>query len=545
MNRREFVQALGAASLCGMGSALAAGRDPEFESLYRLPSRGPCATLFHITDTHAQLLPVHYREPSVNLGVGAEIGKPPHLTGDALLSHYGIARDSRQCYAFSDVDFEALARRYGRMGGYAQLATVLRYLRAQRPSSLLLDGGDTWQGSATALWTRAQDMVDASLALGVDAMTGHWEFTYGADRVQQLIHGPMKDRLAFLAQNVFTRDFGDRVFPPYMLRELNGILVAIIGQAYPYTPVANPKHFIPDWTFGIREDSLRSVITEVRGKGARAVVLLSHNGIDVDLKLAGRVGGLDAILGGHTHDALPQPILVSNGEGETLVTNAGSNGKFIGVLDLIPDGKRIRPEYRLMPIFASLVEPDPQMKALIERVRAPYEARLREPLAIADRLLYRRGNFTGTFDELILAALVTETGCDIALSPGFRWGTSVLPGDTITYEDVMAQTAITYPQVQMRELTGVEIKDMLEDVADNLFNPDPYYRQGGDMVRVGGLKFSCDPHEQKGRRIDRLTLRDESLSPERKYRVTNWAPVNEVVKGEPASALVVTQLQRR
>ncbi len=543
MDRRDFLRALGAASACGMVPALAAGREPTFDALYRLPERGRCATIFHITDTHAQLLPVYYREPSLNVGVGAESGKPPHLTGDALLAHYGIEPGSRDCYAYSHVEFERLARRYGKMGGFAQLATLLKSLRAQRPGSMLVDGGDTWQGSATSLWTRGQDMVDAAVELGVDAMTGHWEFTYGTERVRELTASALHGKIEFLAQNVFTRDFGDRVFKPYVLREINGIVVAMIGQAYPYTPIANPQHLIPDWTFGIREESLQSLIAEVRANGAHAVVLLSHNGIDVDLKLARRISGLDAILGGHTHDALPSPIVVANSGGSTLVTNAGSNGKFLGVLDIMPNAARVRCEYRLLPVFSDLIAADPALSTLIDRVRAPYVKTLHEPLAVADRLLYRRGNFAGTFDELILAALAKETGCDIALSPGFRWGTCLLPGDPITVEDVMAQTAVTYPQVVVRDMTGAAIKETLEDVADNLFNPDPYYRQGGDMVRVGGLAFSCDPRERKDRRISRLRLGGTPLSAERKYRVANWAPVYEVERGEPVSELIMRHLR--
>jgi sulfur-oxidizing protein SoxB len=440
----------------------------------------------------------------------------------------------------------AAAHRFGRVGGFAHLATLLRRLRADRPGALLLDGGDTWQGSATSLWTRGEDMARACLELGVDVMTGHWEFTHGAARVQELLGGLLKDRIAFVAQNVRTADFGDEVFPPWVMREVRGVPVAVIGQAFPYTPVANPRHLVPDWSFGIREQSVQESIDSARAAGAAVVVLLSHNGMDVDLKLAGRVSGLDAILGGHTHDAVPVAVEVANAGGVTVVTNGGSNGKFVGVLDLDVRGGRVRAYcYRLLPVFADLLPADPAMQALIDRVRAPYAARLAEPLAVTEGLLYRRGNFGGSFDQLILDALMAVRDAPIAFSPGFRWGTTLLPGDTITREDVMAQTAITYPQTTVTTMSGDTIKAVLEDVADNLFHPDPYYRQGGDMVRVGGLSFACAPGADRGDRIRDLRLGDEALAPGRRYKVAGWAPVSEGVSGPPVWEVVETYLRAR
>ncbi|MCO5400755.1 thiosulfohydrolase SoxB [Ralstonia soli] len=522
MNRREFVQALAIAAAAGLRLT-----DAHADTVvYNVPHFGN-VHLLHFTDCHAQLLPIEYREPSVNLGVGQWAGQPPHLVGNALLKRYGIAPGSRTAHAFTSLDFTEAARRYGRMGGFAHLATLIKHLRATRPNALLLDGGDTWQGSATALWTNGQDMVDAALTLGVDVMTPHWEMTYGADRVRHVVDHDFKNKVAFVAQNIQTADFGDPVFDPYVLRELNGVPVAIIGQAFPYTPVAHPADFTPDWTFGIQEERLQKMIDEARGKGAKVVVLLSHNGMDVDLKLASRVRGLDAILGGHTHDAVPAPIKVSNPGGVTLVTNAGANGKFVGVLDLDVRGGTVRDiRYTLLPVFADLLPPDPTMMALIERVRAPYKDKLGETLATNRGLLYRRGNFNGTFDQLIVDGLMQAQGAEIALSPGFRWGTTLLPGEAVTMEALMAQTAITYPATTLTEMTGATIKTVLEDVADNLFNPDPYYQQGGDMVRTGGLRYTIDPLKPMGQRITDMRLGDKPLDADRRYKVAGWAAVS-------------------
>ncbi|MBY4899012.1 thiosulfohydrolase SoxB [Cupriavidus sp. AU9028] len=528
MNRREFLQVLAVAGAAGMAfpqreaaAAKAAGR------LYDVPRFGN-VHLLHFTDCHAQLLPVRFREPSVNLGIGPYAGKPPHLVGDALLRHYGIARGSAEAHAFTYLDFDAAARRYGRVGGFAHLATLVKRLKADRPGALLLDGGDTWQGSATALWTKGQDMVDAALALGVDVMTPHWEMTLGAERVREIVERDFKGKVAFLAQNVRTRDFEDPVFEPYILREMNGVPVAIIGQAFPYTPIANPAYFVPDWTFGIQEENLQRLIDEARGKGAQAVVLLSHNGMDVDLKLASRVRGLDAILGGHTHDGVPAPVQVSNAGGTTLVTNAGSNGKFLGVLDFdVRNGKVVDFRYRLLPVFSDFLPPDPEMLALIGKVRAPYERQLGEVLAINRELLYRRGNFNGTFDQLILDALMDVQDAEIAFSPGFRWGTTLLPGEGITMERLMDQTAITYPYTTVTPMRGDMLKTVLEDVADNLFNPDPYYQQGGDMVRVGGLQYTIAPNAPMGQRIGAMTLNGRAIEAGKTYKVAGWAPVSE------------------
>ena len=535
--RRDFLQVLGAASAAGLNLSQHAEADAATaqRGLYDLPPFGN-VSLLHMTDCHAQLLPNQFREPSVNIGVAAMQGRLPHLTGDALLKACGLRPGSAQAHAFTFIDFEKAARRYGRIGGFAHLATLVKQLKASRPGALLLDGGDTWQGSATSLWTGAQDMVDAAKLLGVNLMTGHWEFTYGMQRVKEIVDGDFEGQIEFIAQNIKTQDFGDPVFKPWVMREIKGVPVAIVGQAFPYTPIANPRYLMADWRFGIQEETLQQAVDEARAKGAQVVALLSHNGMDVDLKLAGRVRGIDAIFGGHTHDGVPLAIEVSNPGGKTLVTNAGSNGKFLGVMDFdVRGGKVADYRYRLLPVFANQIAPDPAMAALISRVRAPFEKRLAEKLAVTDGLLYRRGNFNGSWDQLLCDALMAVQGAEIAFSPGFRWGTTLLPGDAITRELMMDQLAITYPQATVSEMSGETIKTILEDVADNLFNPDPYYQQGGDMVRVGGLAYTCAPAAKMGQRISSLTLAGKPLEASQKYKVAGWAPVAEEARNAPGS----------
>ena len=532
MSRREFLHVLAAAAAAGL--PLDARPQPSGETFYDLPPFGNIS-LLHFTDCHAQLLPASFREPSVNLGVGAGANRPPHLVGEALLKQYGIKPGSRDAHAFTYLDFARAAQRYGKLGGFAHLATLVKKLRAERGASLLLDGGDTWQGSATSLWTRGQDMIEAQKLLGVDVTTGHWEFTYGAARVKEVVDKDFAGRIEFLAQNIETNDFGDPVFKAYTIRSLRGVPVAVIGQAFPYTPIAHPRRFVADWKFGIEERRLQNTVDEARGKGAQVVALLSHNGMDVDLKLARRVAGVDVILGGHTHDGVPAPVVVSHANGKTLVTNAGSNGKFLAVLDLDVRGGRISGHrYRLLPVFANLLPADREMAQLIDAQRAPYAGKLSEKLAMTEALLYRRGNFNGSFDQLILDALMEVKDAEIALSPGFRWGTTLLPGEAITLEQVMNQTAITYPQSAVAEMTGTAIKSILEDVCDNLFHPDPYYRQGGDMVRVGGMSYSCSPRAKMGARIGDMRIGGQPIEARKSYRVAGWAPVAEGSMGERA-----------
>jgi S-sulfosulfanyl-L-cysteine sulfohydrolase len=546
--RRDFLQLLAAASAAGMaldGGRVLAAEPAAAERLYEQPAFGNVSVL-HFTDCHAQLLPLHFREPHVNIGVGPAAGKPPHLVGERLLKAFDIPRGSARAHAFTNLDFEEAAKTYGKVGGFAHLATLIKRLRATRPNALLLDGGDTWQGSATALWTKGQDMIDAGKLLGVDIMTGHWEFTYGAKRVQEVVEKDYQSRIAFLAQNVKTTDFGDPVFPSYDLRTIKGVPVAVIGQAFPYTPIANPRYFVPDWTFGIQDENLQNVVDEVRAKGAQVVVLLSHNGMDVDLKLASRVSGIDAILGGHTHDGVPEPSVVQNRGGKTLVTNAGSHGKFLAVLDLdVRDGKVQDFRYRLLPVFANLLPADREMQAHIDRVRAPFLLKLTETLAVTEGLLYRRGNFNGSWDQLVIDALMAVKGAEIAFSPGFRWGSTLLPGQPITRESMMDQLAITYPTTTLTEMSGETIKVVLEDVCDNLFNPDPYYQQGGDMVRVGGLEYTCTPNEKAGARISAMRLNGKPIEAAKTYKVAGWAPVAEGAKGEPIWDVVETYLRDR
>ena len=546
MSRREFLHTLAVAAAAGFPFADNACAAAAISGFYDLHRFGNNVTLMHFTDCHAQLLPSYFREPSVNLGIGDMTGRPPHLVGNALLKHYRISPKSRLAHAYTHLDYAHAARTFGKIGGFAHLATLVKKVRAQRPGALLLDGGDTWQGSATALWTKGEDMVQAAKLLGVDLMTGHWEFTLGAERVRQLVDQQLKGSIEFLAQNVKTADFGDPVFPAWVMREINSVPVAIIGQAFPYTPIANPRYLVPDWTFGIQEETLQKTVDEARAKGAHAVVLLSHNGMDVDLKLAGRVSGIDVILGGHTHDAVPDPMPVKNRGGVTLVTNAGCNGKFLAVLDLDVRGKRVAGyQYRLLPVFANLLEPDPEMAQLIRKVRAPYETQLAEQLAVSEGLLYRRGNFNGTFDQVILDALLEAKGAEIAFSPGFRWGTTILPNEPITLEDVMNQTAITYPYTTLTAMTGETIKGVLEDICDNLFNPDPYKQQGGDMARIGGMTYTCNPAATKDRRISDMMLGGKRIEAGKKYQVASWAPVAEGASGQPVWEIVTAYLRNK
>ncbi|MHB8255509.1 MAG: thiosulfohydrolase SoxB [Acidiferrobacter sp.] len=535
LSRREFLQMLAIAGAAGAGltdcqmNRLHSGQDTTAAAshLYDMPVYGN-VSLLHMTDCHAQLLPVYFREPNINIGVGHAWGRPPHLVGDHYLKHFGVPFASRRANAFTYLDFTEASRRFGKIGGFAHLASLLKTVRGERAGrNLLLDGGDTWQGSATSLWTQGRDMIGAQKLLGVDAMTAHWEFTYGAKRVKEAVDTELKGHIEFLAQNINDSTWGSLVFSPYMMREVNGVPVAVIGQAFPYTPIANPAYMVPDWEFGIDQTHMQKTVDEVRAKGAHVVAVLSHNGMDVDLKMAREVHGIDVILGGHTHDAEAEPTPVRNSGGTTLVFNSGSNTKFLLVLDLDVRGGRVRGyKSRLMPVFADLLPADQEMASYIDKVRAPYKAKLAEKLAVSDGLLFRRGNFNGTFDQLIIDAQLAVSGAQLALSPGFRWGTSLLPGEPITMEDVMNQTAITYPETTISTYTGKQLKGMLEQIADNLFNKDPYYQQGGDMVRVGGFTYTMAPTRNIGHRISDLRLLNgKPIEANKNYTVSGWADV--------------------
>jgi sulfur-oxidizing protein SoxB len=517
----------------GFTRAMAQQRLTEVE-LLKFDALGN-VTLLHVADIHGQLLPVYFREPSINLGVGAARGQPPHLTGSDFLKRFGIPAKSAAAYALTSEDFSALAKTYGRIGGLDRLATVIKRVRAERGDKvLLLDGGDTWQGSLGANASRGQDMVDCMALLKPDAMTGHWEFTYGEARVQELIKGL---GFPFLALNVRDTEWNEPVFEPMKMFERGGVKIAVLGQAFPYTPVANPRWLMPKWTFGIREEDVRANVEKARKGGAQLVVLLSHNGFDVDRKLAARVQGIDVILTGHTHDAIPEAIKVGN----TLLIASGSHGKFVSRLDLdVQNGAVKGFRYKLIPLFADAIKPDTEMTAAITKARAPYAKELSRVVGQTDSLLYRRGNFNGTFDDVICAALLTERDAEIALSPGFRWGTSVLPGQPITVEDIHNATAITYPQVYRMSMSGERLKEVLEDVADNLFNPDPYYQQGGDMVRCGGLGYAIDVGKPIGQRISAMTQlkSGKPIEPKKEYAVAGWASVNEGTQGPPVWELV-------
>lgn len=542
-NRREFTAAgLAAAGLLGSGAlGQLAGQQAITENhLLDFPTFGN-VTLLHLTDIHAQLNPIYFREPSINLGVGDAAGKPPHVTGADFLKLYNIKPGSSDAYALTSEGYEALAKSYGRMGGLDRIATVVRRIRAEREGKvLLLDGGDTWQGSYTASHTNGGDMVAVMNALNTDAMTGHWEFTLGAERVKEIVANLP---FAFLGGNIFDNEWGERAFPATKMFERGGVKIAVIGQAFPYTPIANPRWMFPNWTFGIREDEILKNVKAARAAGAGLVVLLSHNGFDVDRKVATQVPGIDVILTGHTHDALPEPVLI----GKTLLIASGSNGKFLSRLDLdVQNGQVKGYRYRLIPIFSDVIKPDKEMSGLIAKFRAPHEKELARKLGRTESLLYRRGNFNGTFDDLICEALLSERDAEIALSPGFRWGTTLLPGQDITVEDLHAACAMSYPAAYRVEMTGKTLKDVLEDVADNLFNKDPYYQQGGDMVRLGGLGYTIDVNAHMGSRISDMTLlkNGQPINPNTTYKVAGWASVNPGTKGPPIWDVVEAYLKK-
>ena len=545
LTRRDFVQLAAAAaamgtSVGGFSRALAQQKLSQ-DDLLRFEPMGQ-VTLLHFTDIHAQLLPVHFREPEINLGVGEAKGLPPHLTGMQFLERFGLKPGTAEAYALTYLEFAALAKTYGKIGGLDRMATLVKAIRAARPGRvLLLDGGDTWQGSYTSNLSKGADMVEAMNALGVEAMSAHWEFTYGAERVKELV---AKLKFPFLAGNVRDTEWNEDVFKSTQVFERGGVKIAVIGQAFPYTPVANPRYMIPKWSFGIQEERVAKHVADARAGGADLVVLLSHNGFDVDRKMAGRVQGIDVILSGHTHDAVPAAIKI----GKTLLIASGSHGKFLSRLDLDVKEKRVAGyRYRLIPLFADAIKPDPEMAALIAKIRAPHEAALKKVLGKTDSLLYRRGNFNGTFDDLICQALLAERDAEVALSPGFRWGVSILPGADITAEDVYTQTAITYPNAYRTEMAGAFLKEVLEDVADNLFNPDPYYQQGGDMVRAGGLAYQIDIHQPIGRRISNMTLlrTGKAIEPDKKYAVSGWASVNEGTQGPPVWDVVMRHVEKQ
>ena len=547
ISRRDFLQVSMAASALlgssGFGSwaRLAAQQALSQDQLLEFDTFGNLS-LIHVTDIHAQLKPIYFREPEINLGVGAAKGQVPHVTGAEFRALYGIEDGSAAAYALSHEDFAALAKGYGRVGGLDRVATVINAIRADRPDALLLDGGDTWHGSYTCHHTEGQDMVNVMNALKPDAMTFHWEFTLGSSRVNQIVEGLP---FAALGQNIFDAEWDEpaELFKPYKFFERGGVKVAVLGQAFPYMPIANPRWMFPEYSFGIREENMQAMVDEVRGQGAECVVLLSHNGFDVDKKMAGRVSGIDVILSGHTHDALPEPVQV----GQTFIIASGSNGKFVSRIDLdVRDGRMMGLRHKLIPIFADVIAPDPAVAKLIAAERAPYEDKLKEVIGTTDALLYRRGNFNGTWDDLICDALISEREADIAMSPGVRWGPSLLPGDEITREDIWNVCSMSYGKAYRSEMTGEFIHVILEDVADNLFNPDPYYQQGGDMVRVGGLGYRIDIGKPQGERISDLTLlkTGEAIDPAKSYVVAGWASVNEGTEGPQIWDVIESHIAR-
>lgn len=537
LTRREFLyMAALAAGTAGLPpAALAKGLTQE--NLLKFDAKGNI-TILHTTDIHAQLVPMYYREPDVNIGVGDNKGKPPHLTGRDLLKYYGYKPNTLEAYSYTNDNFTELAKKYGKVGGVTHIASMIKRIRSERHGKVLyIDGGDTLQGSATALWSRGEDMVRIINQLGCEVMTGHWEFTYPEERVLELIK---MMKFPFVAQNVNEATWGDPIFKPYEIKTVNGLAVAVIGQAFPYTPIANPRRFIPNWSFGIKDENMQKTVDEVRSKNVDLVIVLSHNGCDVDKKMASRVKGIDVIFGGHTHDGIPKPIEV----GKTLVINTGCYGKFLSRMDIeVKNKKMVGYSFRLIPVMSAMIESDPEMSKLVEDIRAPHKAKLDEVLGHTETVLYRRGNLDGTFDDLICEALIEHYDADFALSPGFRWGRTILPGP-ITADDVYSQTALTYPNTYKIKIKGSDLKDLMEDIGDNIFNPDPYKQQGGDMVRTAGMSFTIKVNEKIGNRIQNMKIRGKDVHPDKEYSMTGWASMQEQ-PGPPVYDIVINYIKKK
>ena len=537
LTRREFLYM---AALAAGTTALPAGafaKNLNQENLFKFDAKGNI-TILHTTDIHAQLIPMYYREPDVNIGVGDNKGQPPHLTGRDLLNYYGYKPNTLEAYSYTNDNFTELAKKYGKVGGVSHIASMIKRVKAERHGKVLyIDGGDTLQGSATALWSRGEDMVRVFNQLGCELMTGHWEFTYPEERVLELIK---MMNFPFVAQNVNEATWGDPIFKPYEIKTVNGLAVAVIGQAFPYTPIANPRRFIPNWSFGIKDENMQKVVDEVRAKKVDLVIVLSHNGCDVDKKMASRVKGIDVIFGGHTHDGIPKPIVV----GKTLVINTGCYGKFISRMDIeVKNKKMVDYSFRLIPVMSGMIEPDPEMSKLVDDIRGPHKAKLDEVLGHTETVLYRRGNLDGTFDDLICEALIDHYDADFAFSPGFRWGRTILPGP-ITADDVYSQTALTYPNTYKTKIKGSDLKDIMEDIGDNIFNPDPYKQQGGDMVRTAGMSFTIKVNEKIGNRIQNLKIRGKDVHPDKEYTMTAWASVQEQ-PGPPVYDIVINYIKKK
>jgi sulfur-oxidizing protein SoxB len=584
LTRRDFIKVLGAGSAAGLISGCGDDNPSKLASQdnrYEVAKTGN-ARILHITDTHGNLLPNYFREPNVNLGFGPTYGQLPHVVGNKLLHQIGVKPGTAEAYAFTYNNFEELAHKYGKTGGFGQIKTVLESLRDSAggvQNTLTLDGGDTWQGSGTSLWTRGADMVEACNMLGVDVMVGHWEFTYKEAETLKNIGFFKGD---FLGQNVRIMEdalMGDDYitmtekfdgnglyneddalpFKPYVIKNVGGHRIAVIGQAFPRTSNANPqKYFFPDWSFGLREDEMSELVTDIRAnEKPDAVIVISHNGMDVDIKMASRVVGIDAIFGGHTHDGMPKPIEVKNAGGITVVTNAGCSGKYIGVMDLdIKGHKMVGYNYKMLPILTDFIKPDATMVSFINKMRntkydknvvearsstmsnnpsrvgKTYDEILTEKLCSTNQTLYRRGNFMGTWDQVLVNSLRAEHDADFAMSAGVRWGTSVPAGDDVTMEDLMTNTSMTYGETYVSELKGAQLKEILEGIAENLFVQDPYLQSGGDMVRMGGMDYTIDPAAALGERIS--AMKDDSgapIEPNKTYKVSGWAQVGSVGNG--------------
>ncbi len=537
LTRREFLyMAALAAGTAGLPPA-ALAKSLTQENLLKFDAKGNI-TILHTTDIHAQIVPMYYREPDVNIGVGDNKGQPPHLTGKDLLKYYGYKPDTLEAYSYTNDNFAELAKKYGKVGGVSHIASMIKRIKAERHGKVLyIDGGDTLQGSATALWSRGEDMVRIFNLLGCEAMTGHWEFTYPEERVLELIK---MMKFPFIAQNVNEATWGDPIFKPYEIKTVNGISIAVIGQAFPYTPIANPRRFIPNWSFGIKDENMQKIVDEVRSKNVDLVIVLSHNGCDVDKKMASRVKGIDVIFGGHTHDGIPKPIVV----GKTLVVNTGCYGKFVSRMDIeVKNKKMVDYSFRLIPVMSGMIEPDHEMSKLVDDIRVPHKAKLDEVLGHTETVLYRRGNLDGTFDDLICEALIDHYDADFAFSPGFRWGRTVLPGP-ITAEDVYSQTALTYPNTYKTKIKGSDLKDIMEDIGDNIFNPDPYKQQGGDMVRTTGMSFTIKVNEKIGNRIQNLKIRGKDVHPDKEYTMSGWASMQEQ-PGPPVYDIVINYIKKK
>lgn len=407
--------------------------------------------------------------------------------------------------------FEGSDSNYIRAGGYPRISAYINKVRKEKDNKVVvLDGGDTFHGTLPVVDSKGMILTSYLNEMKIDAMTAHWEFAYGPKHFSSLLNAlnyPM------LAINCYDKTTDKLVFDPYLIKEVNGLKIGIIGIAATIIDKTMPQHFAEGLYFSLGNEELPGYIAELKDQDVDLVILLSHLGFPQEVKLAQEVDGIDVLLSAHTHNRVYEPALVN----DTIIFQSGCHGSFLGHLDLVVENKKIVDYKHQLVVLDESLDEDLDMKAAIEKDLEPYKEQLNKIVGRTGTDLNRSTVFESTMDNLLLQSMIDISGAELAFSNGWRYGAPIPKGD-IRENDLWNMIPVNPPLSKVK-LKGQEVWDMMEENLERTFSIDPYQQMGGYVKRVLGMNLYCKIENPYGERVQQIFVQGQALEKDRVYHV--------------------------